>query len=126
MSDINKIIQEEIMTTVANFPQFGDRLKSISEVGEETSTAYPFKFENTSFNEVHYYFDTEKYEYDVQINNVDVHAGIWDMQFGKLDGTPYDKNNEKYPQIMNTIIQIIDDFIDRIKPNILKLKPTKI
>ena len=126
MSNIIKIIQEEIMTTVANFPQFGDRLKSISEVGEGTSTAYPFKFENTSFNEIHYYFNTEEYEYDVQINNVDVHAGIWDMQFGRIGGTPHEETNEGKPlQIMATIIQITNDFIDRMKPNILKFKPTK-
>ena len=46
--DIKKIIQEEIMTTVANYPRFGDRLNSISEVGEGTASAYPFKFDNTS------------------------------------------------------------------------------
>jgi len=34
MLNILDIIKEEIMNTVANYPQFGDRLKSIDEVGE--------------------------------------------------------------------------------------------
>lgn len=34
MQTIQEIIDEEIMTTVANHPQFGDRLGSISEDDE--------------------------------------------------------------------------------------------
>jgi len=124
--DIKKIIQEEIMTTVANYPQFGDRLNSISEVGEGTAGAYSFKFDNTSFNEVHYYFNTEMYEYDVIINQVDPHAGVWDMQFGPIGGTTKDITNEgKHLKIMATLIQIVNDFIDNLKPNILRFKPEK-
>jgi len=126
MADINKIIQEEIMNTVANYPQFGDRLKSISEVGEGTSAAYPYQFDNTSFNEVHYYFSTEEDDYDVQINNVDMYAGIWDMQFGTIGGDVKDViNRGRMYKVMATILKIITNFLDNFKPNVLKFKPEK-
>jgi hypothetical protein len=126
MPTIIDIINEEIMNTVANYPLFGDHLRSISEVGEGTTTAYPFKFENTSFDEVHYYFNTEKYEYDVQINQTDPHANIWDMQFGAVGGSVKDITNEGKPfQIMSTLIQITNDFIEKFKPNVLRFKPEK-
>lgn len=126
MPDINKIIREEIMTTVANFPQFGDRLKSISEVGEGSSVGYPFKFEDTSFNEVNYHFDTEEDEYVVQINNIDPQSRIWSMQFGTVEGTPKDVVNKgRMYNVMATMLQITNDFIDRFKPNGLKIEPTK-
>lgn len=126
MPNIIDIIKEEIMTTVANFPQFGDRLKSISETGEGTSTAYPFKFDNISFNEVNYHFDTEEDDYIVIINNVDVHTGIWEMQFGVVGGTPEDITNRgKMFNVMATVLQITNDFIDRFKPNALRFKPSK-
>ncbi len=35
MSRLIEIIKEEIMTTVANYPQFGNRLKSISETDDD-------------------------------------------------------------------------------------------
>jgi hypothetical protein len=126
MSSIKDIINEEILTTVANFPEFGNRLGSISETGEGNTTPYSFKFENTSFNEVHYYFNTETYEYDVIMTNSDIRGGIWDMQFGIIDGTPSDITNEgKVLRIMSTIVRITDDFIKNFKPNILKFKPEK-
>lgn len=126
MSDINKIIQEEIMTTVANFPQFGNRLNSISEVGEGSGSGYPFKFENTSFNEVNYHFDTEENEYIVLINNIDVYAGVWDMQFGTVGGTPEEiVDKGRMYGVMTTILKITNDFIERFKPNVLRFKPTK-
>jgi len=126
MSSIIEIINEEIMSTVANYPQFGDRLKSISETGEGSSTAYPFKFDNVSYNEVNYNFDTEEDEYVVIINNVDVHAGIWEMQFGTVGGTPQDITNRgRVFNIMATILQITNDFIEKFKPNVLRFKPEK-
>ena len=126
MPSIIDIINEEIMTNVANFPQFGNRLNSISEVGEGNTAPYPFKFDDTSFNEVHYYFNSEEYEYDVTIINSDPQSGIWDMQFGTIGGTPSDITNEGKPfKIMSTILQITNDFIERQKPNVLKFRPEK-
>ena len=126
MLSIVEIINEEIMTSVANLPRFGDRLRSISEVGEGTAAAYPFKFDNVSYNEVNYNFDTEEDEYVVIINNVDIHAGIWEMQFGTAGGTPQDVTNRgRMFQVMATILQITSDFIDRYKPNVLRFKPSK-
>jgi len=126
MSNIITIIQEEIMSTVANFPQFGDRLRSISEVGEGSRGAYPFEFDNTSFNEVHYYFSTEGFDYDVILNLGDMYSGVWDMQFGTIGGEPEDETNEgKQFNIMATLIQITKDFIERFQPNALRFKPAK-
>lgn len=126
MPSIKDIINEEIMSTVANYPEFGDRLRSISETGEGSSTPYPFKFDNVSYNEVNYNFDTEEDEYVVIINNVDVHLGIWEMQFGTVGGTPQDVTNRgKVFNVMATILQITNDFIDRYKPNVLRFKPEK-
>lgn len=124
--NIIDIINEEIMTTVANFPQFGDRLNSISETGEGSSRTYPFRFDNVSNNEVNYHFDSEENEYVVIIANVDVHANVWDMQFGTVGGTPGEITNEGRPfNVMGTILQITNDFIERLKPNALKFKPEK-
>jgi hypothetical protein len=126
MPNIIDIINEEIMTSVANYPLFGDHLRSISEVGEGSSTPYQFKFENTAFNEVHYYFSTEEHDYDVQLNQTDPRAGVWMMQFGTVGGDVKDITNEGKPlKIMATITQITNDFIDRLQPNILQFKPEK-
>ena len=126
MSSIVKIIKEEIMNTVANFPQFGSRLKSIDEVGEGSVNAYPYKFDNVSYNEVKYHFDTEEDEYIVLINNIDVNAGAWEMQFGTVDGTPEEVVDKgRIFNVMATLLQITNNFIDRFKPNVVRLKPSK-
>ena len=126
MPSIIDIINEEIMTTVANHPQFGDRLRSINEIGEANRQPYPFKYENTSFNEVHYYFSTEMYDYDVPINNTDTRAGTWELQFGPIGGSTDEVTNEgKQFKILSTILLIINDFIDNHKPNVLSFKPSK-
>lgn len=126
MPSIIDIINEEIMTSVANFPGFGDRLNSISETGEGTSNTYPFKFDNVAFNEVNYHFDTEEDEYVVVVNLIDVHAGAWDMQFGTVGGTPDEiVDRGRMFNVMATLILIVNDFIDRYKPNIIRFKPSK-
>lgn len=126
MLNIKKIINEEIMTTVANYPQFGQRLNSINEIGEGNLQPYPFKYENTSFNEVHYYFSTEGFDYDVQINNTDSRAGIWTLQFGPIGGSVETITNEgKQFKVMTTVLHIITDFIEKHTPNRLSFKPIK-
>ena len=126
MPSIIDIINEEIMTSVANFPRFGDRLNSISETGEGTSNTYPFKFDNVAFNEVNYHFDTEEDEYVVVVNLVDVHAGAWDMQFGTVGGTPDEiVDRGRMFSVMATLVQIVNDFIDRYTPNIIRIEPSK-
>jgi len=126
MPSIKDIINEEIMTTVANLPQFGDRLRSINEIGEGTGKPYPYTFDNVSFNEVNYNFDTEEDEYVVIINNVDTNAGVWVMQFGTVGGTPQDVvNRGRMFSVMSTILQITNDFLDKFKPNVLRFKPEK-
>jgi hypothetical protein len=126
MSIIINIINEEIMSTVANYPEFGDRLRSISEVGEGTASSYPFSFDNVSYNEIDYNFDTEEDEYVVLINNIDVYSGVWEMQFGTVGGTPQDITNRgRMYKVMATILQITIDFIIKNKPNVLRFKPEK-
>ena len=126
MLNIIDIINEEIMTTVANFPRFGDRLNSISETGEGSSTPYPYRFDNVSDNEVNYHFDTEEDEYIVIINNVDMYAGVWEMQFGIVGGTPEEVTNRgRMFNVMATVLQITNEFIDKYKPNRLQFKPSK-
>ena len=124
--DIKKIIQEEIMTSVANFPRFGDRLNSISETGEGSSHSYPYRFDNVSDDEVNYHFDTEEDEYVVIINLVDMYARVWEMQFGTVDGTPETiVNRGRMYSVMATVMAITNDFIDKYKPNALKFRPSK-
>lgn len=126
MANIVDIINEEILNTVANYPEFGERLKSIDEVGEGTAGVYPFHYDNVAYNEINYNFDTEEDEYIVVITNVDMHAGAWEMQFGTVGGTPQDVVNKgKMYKVMATILQITNDFIDKHKPNILRFKPEK-
>ncbi len=125
MLSLKDIINEEILNTVANYPEFGDRLDSISEVGEGSSTAYPFQFDNISDNEVHYYFSTEGFDYDVILNG-DQRSGKWNMQFGAIGGTPSDVTNEGKPlKIMSTLLNITNDFIKKFEPNVLMFKPEK-
>ncbi len=126
MPSIKDIINEEIMTTVANLPQFGDHLRSINEIGEGTGKPYQYTFDNVSFNEVNYNFDTQEDEYVVIINNVDTNAGVWVMQFGTVGGTPQDVvNRGRMFNVMATILQITNDFLDKFKPNVLRFKPEK-
>lgn len=125
MPSIIDIIKEEIMTTVANYPQFGNRLNSISEVGEGTAGAYPFKYENIAFNHVEYHFDTEDGD-DYIVGITMVGDGEWYMQFGVAGGTPQDViNRGKLFKVMATILGIVNDFIERHEPNILKFEPSK-
>jgi len=125
-SKVIDIINEEIMTTVANFPQFGNRLNSISETGDGSAGAYPFRFDNFSNNEIEYNFDTEEDDYIVPITNIDPYSGIWELQFGVAGGVPEDVINKgRVFKVMGTILQITNDFINRFKPNRLQFKPVK-
>ena len=127
MARITNIIREEIESLYqANFPSFGQRLRSISEVGDASKTPYQFKFDNVGYDEVNYHFDTEEDQYVVVLNNLDQTQGIWEMQFGTVGGTPEDVTNRfRVFQIMATLVAITNDFIDRYKPNIIRVKPTK-
>ena len=126
MPTIIEIINEEIMTTAANYPQFGDRLRSIDEIGDGSRQPYDFRYDNASFNEVHYYFNTELHDYDVIISNTDSRAGTWELQFGVIGGTTDDVTNEgKQFKILSTIVKIIYDFVDKHQPNALSFKPSK-
>lgn len=125
MSRIIDIINEEIMTSVANHPQFGDRLDSISETGEGNAGAYKFYFENSADDEVEYRFETEEDDYVVVITNID-QAGTWELQFVTIGGTPEDViNRGRVFKVMGTVLQITNDFIVRFKPNKLQFKPVK-
>ncbi|HPC09539.1 MAG TPA: hypothetical protein PLN85_00495 [archaeon] len=137
--NIINIIREEIESIYsANFPEFGDRLhhldldniteelESIVEYGEATHEPYPFKFDNVSFNEVNYHFDTEEDEYVVLINLVDRISRKWEVSFGVVGGTPTDiLNKGRHFRVMSTITKIINDFIDKYKPNFILIKPSK-
>jgi hypothetical protein len=130
MASIIEIIREEVEALnhlyQANFPMFGDRLQSISEVGEATRNPYQFKFDNVGFDEVHYHFDTEEDEYVVVFTAADVNHGIWNMEFGTVGGTPEDVTNRfRVFNIMATLVNITNDFIDRFNPNEIRVKPTK-
>jgi len=130
MLNVLDIIKEEVEALnhlyQANFPRFGERLRSISEVGDASKNPYPFRFDNVSFDEINYHFDTEEDQYIVLINNLDQTQGIWEMQFGTVGGTPEDVTNRfRVFQIMATLVAITNDFIDKYKPNVIRVKPTK-
>jgi hypothetical protein len=133
MSDIKSIINEELQNffedevSTANFPSFGDHLRSIDETGEGTAEPYNYKFEDISFFEVNYNFDTEDGdEYVVYIVKRDESKRVWEMAFGAVG---YDSNavvnKGRLFRIMATVLRITNDFIDRFTPNILKIKPSK-
>lgn len=126
MGRIKNIIIEEILNTAANYPEFGQRLDSITEVGEASASSYPFTIDEISFDEVNYNFDTEEDDYIVVIELVDMHSGVWEMQFGVAGGTPTDVvDRGRMYKVMSTITQIGYDFINRYKPNVLRFKPVK-
>jgi len=125
MSRIIDIINEEIMTSIANYPQFGDRLNSISETGEGNAGSYPYNFENSADDEVEYTFSTEEDDYLVVVTKID-QAGTWELQFVAIGGSPEDVlNRGRVFKVMGTILLITNDFIDRFKPNKLRFKPVK-
>ncbi len=134
MSIINIITEEIESLYSANFPEFGERLHTLNEIeeelenlleyGEGTAEPYDFEFDNTSNNEVHYYFSTEKFDYDVQLNQISI--GVWYLQFGKIGGDTKEVTNEfKQNQIMTTLIKIVNNFVDRFKPNEIRIEPSK-
>lgn len=126
MLSINEIIQEEIMNTVANYPEFGERLHNLDEYGEGSITPYPFKFQNISFGLVEYHFDTPEDEYIVTIVMTSTAKRIWTMEFGVAGGTPEDVINKGHrDSVMSTMIAISNDFLNKYKPNALTFKPEK-
>jgi hypothetical protein len=126
MLSIKQIINEEIMDTVANYPQFGERLLNLHEVGEAIGKPYPYTFDNISYNEVHYDFDTEEDQYSVIFNLEDRIKGIWNLQFGVVGGTPETTTNAfKIANVMATVVKIVNEFIDKFKPNAIKFLPSK-
>lgn len=121
MSTLKQIILEEILNTTANYPEFGERLLNLQEVGEANLEPYSYTYNNISFDEVHYDFDTEVNDYAVIFILEDRIGGAWNLQFGVVGGTPQTMTNEfKTSKIMSTIAKIIYDFIDKHKPNIIK------
>lgn len=125
MLSIKEIINEEIMNTVANYPSFGDRL-NLDEVGEASGTPYPYKFDNISYDEVHYNFDTKEDQYSVIFRLVDRIQRIWHLEFGVVDGTPETTTNAfDISNVMATVVKIVNEFIDKFKPNALKFLPSK-
>ena len=125
MSRITEIINEEIMTTVANYPQFGDRLH-LNETGEGSAKPYPYKFNDVSFSEVEYTFETEDQdEYIVEVINTDMINRIWDMQFNiKGEDHEYVADKGRMFSVMSTLLKISEEFIEKYKPNILKFRPS--
>jgi len=124
MLNIIDIINEEIMTTVANYPRFGDRLNSISETGEGTADSYPFRYDNISDSQVEYHFNTVGDSYIVEVKNIGM--GEWYMEFGVAGGTPQDVVNKgELFKVMSTVLKIVNDFLDRHEPNVLKFEPSK-
>lgn len=126
MSSIKEIINEEIMNTVANFPQFGDRLH-LNEIGDASAKPYPFKYNDIGFSEVEYCFETEDQDnYIVEVINTDINNLVWDMQFN-VEGEDHEQvvNKGKMFGVMATILAITNDFIDKKQPNILKFQPSK-
>lgn len=126
MSKIIKIINEEIMTSVANHPQFGDRL-NLQEIGDGSGQPYQYQFQDVGFKEVEYSFTTEDGDdYIVEVVNVDVNNRVWEMMFQVVGGGHGDVVDKgKIFQVMATILQISNEFIGKYKPNILKFKPSK-
>lgn len=127
MLSIKQIIIEEIMNTTANFPEFGERLLNLNEIGEGSVEPYDYDFENISYLEVHYNFDTEDGdEYIVYVVNTDRPASVWEMEFG-VTGHNYKSVLDKgrMYRVLATILKIVNDFIDKYKPNVLKFEPSK-
>jgi len=138
MSLVVNIITEEIESLYsANFPEFGERLHTLNEIEEELESLveygeaslppYPFTFDNISYNEVNYNFDTEDGdEYVVMFNLADRVKRIWELQFGIAGGAPNDVvNRGRRDKVMSTMVKIVNDFIERLKPNYIKFEPSK-
>jgi len=124
MSRLIDIINEEILSTAANFPRFGDRLKSISETGEGTAESYPFTYHNISDNQIEYHFDTVEEAYIVSFAMAA--QGDWYMEFGVAGGMPQDIINKgELFKVMSTVLKIVNDFLDRHQPDTLRFEPSK-
>lgn len=126
MSKIERIIIEEIENLYsANFPEFGERLHNLDELEVTTKEPYAFKRSDLSYNYVEYEFDTESSEYLATFDLEDRIKRIWSFQFGVADGTPESMTGEfKVANIMSTMTEIILDFIEKYKPNAIKIHPS--
>lgn len=126
MNKIMQIIIEEIESLHgANFPEFGERLHNIDEYDITTKEPYKFKRNDLSYNYVEYEFDTENNDYIAYFDLEDRIKRIWSFQFGVSDGTPNTMTNEfKVGNIMSTITKIFKDFLEKYKPNAVKIHPS--
>lgn len=131
MSKLINIINEEVEKIFevddANLPEFGERLHNLDEIGEGNKESYPFNFEDISYDEVHYNFDTEDGdEYVVIFNLIDRTIRKWNLQFGVAGGIPTDVINKgRIASVMSTLIKIVNAFIDKYKPNAITFNPSK-
>ena len=104
-----------------------EEIQNIFETGEGNVPSYQYKRQNIAFNEIHYYFTTEDGdEYFAYFTNTDRIHDIWEIGFG-VEGYEYMEivNKGRIFSIMATILKIVDDFIEREKPNALIFEPAK-
>jgi len=126
MLSIKQIIAEEIMDTFANYPEYGERILNLHEVGEANAEPYEYRFDNISYDEVHYDFDTEEDQYSIIFKLEDRIQRVWNLQFGVVGGTPETITNSfRIMNVMATIVKIVNEFIDKFKPNIIRFLPSK-
>ena len=123
---IRRIIKEEFNNLhTSQLPEFGDRLHNLNEIELTTKEPYKYKRSDINYDYVEYEFDSENYEYLAIFQLENRYKRIWSFQFGVSDGTPESITNEfKISNVMSTIINIILDFINKYKPNAIKIHPS--
>lgn len=129
MDKVSKIVGDEIkkfLNEDAGLPQFGDRLH-LDEYGEASSEPYEYEFDSISWDEINYHFVTEDGDpYIVIAVNTDRTKNVWELEFGVEGGHHSDVINKgRIFNVMATIQKITNDLIERVKPNVLKFKPSK-
>lgn len=130
--NIKKIIFDEINemfneVDYAGLPEFGDHLSSISESGEANGPVYNISFEDISFDEIHYTFETEDNDlYVVSFVLKDRIKQYWETEF-HVDGYDHGEiiNKGRLIKVMATIVTVMKEFIRKYKPNYLKFQPIK-
>lgn len=104
-----------------------EEIQNIFETGEGNVTAYQYRRQNVAFNQIDYYFETEDGdEYFAYFINTDRNHDYWEVGFA-VQGYEYMEivNKGRIFNIMATMLKIVDDFIEKEKPNVLVFEPAK-
>lgn len=98
--------------------------QGLDEVGEGSATPYEWHESFPVDGNIEYGFSTEDRDiYEIQMQDI---GNYWNIDFKTRNGEFEDVVNKgRFFAVMATIGQIIKDFLDKVKPEIVRISPAK-